>query len=144
MRWKELVDFDSTTFIWDIFLLAGPGVGGADGSSIDAEDAFGSPDGLWMDPQRRLWIQTDGAQPIECNDQMLAADPISNDIRRFLVGPNECEITGITVTPDQTTMWINVQHPGDHNPEQSTWPFGGYPRAASVIITKDDRGIIGT
>ena len=34
-------------------------------------------------------------------------------VRRFLVGPVECEITGIAITPDGKTMFCNVQHPGE-------------------------------
>ena len=43
---------------------------------------------------------------------MLVADPVSGDIRRFLVGPAGCEITGWTMTEDQTTLFVNIQHPG--------------------------------
>ena len=44
---------------------------------------------------------------------MLAADPVTGDIRRFLVGPKGCEITGWTMTDDQRTMFVNIQHPGE-------------------------------
>ena len=30
------------------------------------------------------------------NNQMLAGDPVTGEIRRFLVGPKECEVTGLT------------------------------------------------
>ncbi len=33
-------------------------------------------------------------------------------LRRFLVGPKECEITGITETPDGRAIFVNIQHPG--------------------------------
>ena len=71
--------------MWSVFALAGTGLGTGDGSTIAAGDAFGSPDGLAFDPDGRLWIQTDGGQPIACNNQMLAADPVTGDIRRILV-----------------------------------------------------------
>ena len=90
-------------------------------------DVFGSPDGLAFDADGRLWIETDGSQPVACNNQMLAADPVSGDIRRFLVGPAGCEITGWTMTPDQRTLFVNIQHPGEGrrfgDPDaQSSWP----------------------
>jgi uncharacterized protein len=75
---------------------------------------------------------------------MLCADPKTKEIRLFLVGPKECEITGLTFTPDQKTLFINVQHPGERG--NSHWPDGGdaIPRSATVVITKDDGGVIGS
>jgi secreted PhoX family phosphatase len=89
---------------------------------------------------------------------MLAADPLTGEIRRFLTGPNGCEITGITLTPDQQTMFVNVQHPGEAttaigapttaNPRVvSNWPDfdpAGRPRSATVVIRKEGGGVIGT
>jgi uncharacterized protein len=93
------------------------------------------------------------------NNQMLAADPGTGEIRRFLVGPRGCEITGVIETPDQRTLFINIQHPGElpleHPPRNdpknpmavSSWPngnAGGRPRSATVAIRRRDGGIIGT
>jgi secreted PhoX family phosphatase len=57
---RDRADHASVVFKWDIFVLAG------DPASADPVkqgniqgDAFGSPDGLWFDPDGRLWIQTD-------------------------------------------------------------------------------------
>ena len=93
-------------------------------------------------------------------NQMLVADPVSGEIRRFLVGPSGCEITGITWTPDQRHVFINVPHPGEYGnhprkppvaPEAdplafSKWPeaAGGRPRSATVVIWKKDGGKVGT
>jgi secreted PhoX family phosphatase len=47
-------------------------------------------------------------------------------------------------------MFVNVQHPGDRStPTQFTshWPANdgsSRPRSATVIITKDDGGVIGS
>ncbi|WP_008317464.1 PhoX family protein [Leptolyngbya sp. PCC 6406] len=77
----------------------------------------------------------------------------STVLRRFLVGPRDCEITGITESPDGKVIFVNVQHPGENStsatdPTQFTshWPDGGNarPRSATVVITKNDGGIIGT
>lgn len=145
VRWYDSYGHVGVNFEWDVVVLAGPG-GGVDGSTNDAAAAFGSPDGLWADPDGRLWIQTDGAQPGGANDQMLCADPDTGEIRRFLTGVKGCEVTGVTMTPDQRTMFVNIQHPGDGDPTVSNWPDGGssLPRPATVIITKDDGGIIGS
>lgn len=126
-------------------------------------DTFGSPDGLWRDSRGVLWIQTDistsalgtgDALNIPTN-MMLAADPSTGDIRRFLTGPRGSEITGITAPPDQRTPFINVQHPGEpasghSNPDAtgaiSTWPDGpgvARPRSATVVIRKSDGSVIG-
>jgi uncharacterized protein len=152
VRWEEAGgDHAATNFRWDLFLLAGQGRTSGDGSTIDDEDAFGSPDGLWVDPDGRVWIQTDGAQPAAANDQMLAANPYVSDgegapeIRRFFTGVSGSEVTGVITTPDQRTMFVNIQHPGESRP--STWPQDdGFttPRAATVVITKNDGGVIGT
>ncbi|HEX2074290.1 MAG TPA: PhoX family phosphatase [Geodermatophilus sp.] len=150
VRWDEDGgDHTATRFRWDLFLLAGPG-GGAEGSTIDAEDAFGSPDGLWIDPDSRAWIQTDGTQPNGANNQMLVADastPFDREpeVRRFLTGVVGCEVTGIATTPDRRTLFVNLQHPGEDG--GSTWPeLDGIttPRSATVVITKDDGGVIGS
>ena len=65
LRWQNTGgDHGATTFVWSAFALAGAGLGTGDGSTIAPGDAFGSPDGLAFDPDGRLWIQTDGSQPI--------------------------------------------------------------------------------
>lgn len=158
---------DDTRFGWDVFLLAGDPAYDAD--VPDEQSLFGSPDGIWVDPDGRLWIQTDisnSSQNLASrghdnigNNQMLAADPVSRDVRRFLTGPRGCEITGVITTPDQTTMFVNVQHPGESttfwnnqfgaptnaNPSTvSRWPYGGRPRPATLVIRKLDGGKIGT
>ncbi len=72
-------------------------------------------------------------------------------LRRFLVGPKDCEITGITESPDGKAIFVNIQHPGENSksvtdPSQFTshWPGGGNsrPRSATIIITRNDGGRI--
>lgn len=158
VRWREAGgDAAATTFEWDIFVLAGnPTVHTerkdlrAGSANITADNTFNSPDGLAFDADGRLWIQTDGKYSNQGdyagqgNNQMLCADPVTKEIRRFFVGPKEAEVTGITFTPDHKTMFINIQHPGEEG--DSHWPGGGstIPRSATVVITKDDGGVIGT
>ena len=153
IRLEDDDDHLGTAFDWSIFLLAGDvddperDLANGFGPTIAAYDKFSDPDGMWFDPDGRLWIQTDGGQPDGSNDQMLAADPATGEIRRFLTGVPDCEITGVTVTPDRRTMFINVQHPGDGDPSSSNWPHMdnvSVPRDATVVITRDDGGVIGT
>lgn len=154
IRWDETShatgrDPESTTFRWEFFAIAGPG-DGADGSTVPVQEAFGSPDGLWMDPRGRLWIQTDGGQPDDANNQMLVANTETGELKRFLTGPGDCEVTGVAQTPDGTSMFISIQHPGDSgSPEDptagSSWPDGpgNRPRPATVVIRRDDGGVVG-
>ncbi|AEC19187.1 hypothetical protein PT7_0647 [Pusillimonas sp. T7-7] len=158
VRWREAAgDAAATRFEWDIFVLAGNPVKYTDrnnlssgSANITADNMFNSPDGLAFDKDGRLWIQTDGKYSNsgeyegQGNNQMLCADPASKEIRRFLTGPKECEVTGIAFTPDSKTMFINIQHPGEAG--NSHWPDGGtsIPRSATVIVTKDDGGVIGS
>jgi secreted PhoX family phosphatase len=177
LRWNEAGgDGTALTFTWDIFVMAGqPGITDArkPSANINAGNLFNSPDGLAFDSFGRLWIQTDGSYANTGdfanmgNNQMLAADPATKEIRRFLVGPSGCEITGVTWTPDRKTMFINVQHPGEigshpnrpKNADGSTltdnqiarnatafsqWPNKGErPRSATVVVRRADGGVIG-
>ncbi len=178
VRWNETGgDASATTFAWDVFLLAGqPTVTGvrAPSSSITAENIFNSPDGLAFDSSGRLWIQSDGSFSNTGdfagmgNNQMLACDPTTKEVRRFLVGPSGCEITGVSLTPDRKTMFVNVQHPGEigshpRAPKKtdgtttfadndiarnatafSQWPIAGQrPRSATVVVRRSDGGVIG-
>ncbi len=139
IRWTDSDRHVGTSFEWDIFIFADDTVGtGHD---------FGSADGLWSDPHGRLFIQTDGAQPTGANDQMLVADPGTGDIRRLFSGVERCEITGIAVTPDQRTMFINVQHPGNGDPTVTRFPDYDEslpPRDCTVVITRKDGGVVGS
>lgn len=164
IRWKESGDFDGETFEWSHFVLAGDPVNTrAEAKGNVKGDAFACPDGLWVDARGVLWIQCDmstsamgkGDLARLGNNMMLAADPGTGEIRRFLVGPAGCEITGATSTPDGRTMFINIQHPGETANERSdpsrpravsNWPDNrpdGRPRSAIVVIRRADGGVIG-
>lgn len=151
--WPDDADHTSATFAWDLYCLAGnPTVHeGLNGGSDNVTEAnmFNSPDGLKFDGTGLLWIQTDGNYKNEGdfagqgNNQMLAGDPVTGEIRRFMVGPNECEVTGLTWTPDRRTMFVGIQHPGERG--NSHWPSGGasVPRSAIVAVTREDGGLVG-
>ena len=159
-------------------------------SGLTAVNDFSSPDGLYFDQRNGqtdglLWIQTDdGAYTDVTNCMMLAAlpghvgdggkiktregqetimgaKPTDANVRRFLVGPFDCEITGVVVTPDGKTLFFNVQHPGEDKGDFTTntftshWPGNqapasdalhhGHkrPRSATVVVTRTDGGTIG-
>jgi secreted PhoX family phosphatase len=82
---------------------------------------------------------------------MLVADTKdSSVVKRLFVGVNGDEITGIAITPDQRTMFINIQHSGDGDPNATTFPAnvgvgtGPIPRDCTIVITKKDGGVIGS
>ncbi|MFN7725791.1 MAG: PhoX family protein [Rubrivivax sp.] len=183
IRWREAgQSVLATGFNWDIFAQAGDvatakvahpsGTNNYQGNIVDAPNGsadYGAPDGLWFDPFGRLWVQTDqvgdgGGDFVNIGgNMMVCADPNTGVTRRFLTGPNKCEVTGVAMTPDGKTMFVGVQHPGEDalaaNPTQfSNWPQNqwtveadgvtplppGRPRSAVVVITKNDGGVIGT
>jgi len=83
----------------------------------------------------------------------------ADTLKRFLVGPVGCEITGIAETPDGKALFVNIQHPGETTASAniadpakytSQWPsnagygVGKRPRSATIVITKNDGGRIGS
>lgn len=79
-------------------------------------------------------------------------------LRRFLIAPKGAEVTGLTESPDGKALFVNIQHPGEDTPAlgraaafnlQSRWPgnvgYGpaGRPRSATIVITREDGGVIG-
>ncbi|MFW5332544.1 PhoX family protein [Hydrogenophaga sp. ZJX-1] len=104
-----------------------------------------------------------GARTVKHGDKQVTTyvgkTPTPATLARFLVGPKGCEITGWCETPDGRAMFINIQHPGEstamadvNDPAkyQSQWPANaGYgagkrPRSATIVITKNDGGVLGT
>jgi secreted PhoX family phosphatase len=181
IRWREDgKTVTATQFGWDLFLQAGDtattktpnATNDFKGNIVDTPNGsadFGAPDGLWFDYFGRLWVQTDqvgngtGDWVNIGANCMVCADPNTGEARRFLTGPNKCEVTGVTMTPDGKTLFVGIQHPGEDstaaNPTQfSNWPqsqfsahadgvtplVSGRPRSSVVVITKDDGGIIGS
>lgn len=165
VRWRyEGNDHAATGFAWDLFVIAGTPRQSITfkGEALTDDNTFACPDGIWCDQNSRLWIQTDMGdigpdqegplEPFGMN-QMLAADPATGEIRRFLTGPWGQEITGVISTPDGTTMFVNVQHPGGHASAEdfaagkfgSGFPDynGTVPRSATLVITREDGGVIG-
>ena len=184
IRFREDADkTTATTFKWDIYLFGAEAkmLENVNLSGLTDNNDFSSPDGMWFDPRGVLWIQTDdGAYTDVTNCMMLAALPgtmgdggtatalsgagtqdtfmgakvTDENLRRFLTGPNECEITGVTMTPDYKAIFINVQHPGEdsaaYNNATSHWPATqtdpsnttARPRSATVVITRKDGGVI--
>ena len=156
VRWvPDGGDHLSDTFAWDLYVVAGnPAVhSDANGGSgnVNRDNMFNSPDGLRFDTRGMLWIQTDGDYSNAKgfagmgNNQMLVGDPATGEIQRFMVGPNQCEITGLAWSADRRTMFVGIQHPGEKGPGNSHFPDGGdsTPRSAVIAVTRDDGGVMG-
>ncbi len=140
IRWVETYGHSGTKFEWETFLTAQDTHG--------TEESFSDPDGLYADPDGRLFIETDGGQKDGLQNQLLVADPATREIKRLFTGVPECEITGFAVTPNRKTMFINVQHPGRGNPAVTSFPSpygsGDIPRDATIVITRKDGGVVGS
>jgi len=150
VRWTPTHgDHTASTFTWDLYVMAGNPTlvkdlyGGS--SNINAHNMFNSPDGITFDANGMLWIQTDGdfSNAGEFagmgNNQMLLGDPESGEIRRFMVGPIACEVTGLAYSPDKKSLFVGIQHPGE-DLKPSHFPAGGNskPRSTVIVISRED------
>lgn len=148
IRWRDTGNHVGTRFSWDIFAFA------QDTHAEGDERTFSDPDGLWVDPGGRMFIQTDGGQMKGLNNQMLVCSVYddggaqSMDIKRLFTGVTGDEITGLTTTPDRRTMFINTQHPGNGDPLASNFPAEPdgvtIPRDSTIIITRKDGRVVGS
>ncbi|GAB1379943.1 PhoX family protein [Pararhodobacter aggregans] len=141
-------DHAAARFDWDLYVMAGnPAVHSdayAGSPNVTAGNMFNAPDGMAFDSTGLLWIQTDGEDSNEGdfagqgNNQMLAGDPVSGEIARFLTGPKGSEVTGLCWSTDRRTMFVGIQHPG------GSWPDGsGLPRSSIVAVTREDGAMVG-
>lgn len=150
VRWRPSDDDHAAdTFEWDLYVMAGnPTVHdglNAGSANVNAGNLFNSPDGMMFDSTGLLWIQTDGDDSNEDgfvgmgNNQMLAGDPATGQIERFLTGPNGSEVTGLTWSADRRTMFVGIQHPAAPFPDGD----GMLPRSAVIAVKRADNGLVG-
>ena len=149
--WIE-TDDNAYTDVTNCMLLAAiPGEYG-DGGKIDVvNQANGKPGAAGTGP---VTVSTFAGKKM--NDTIF---------KRFLTAPLGAEVTGLAESPDGKALFINIQHPGENTAAaniatpakyESHWPGNGAgvtaygaggttarPRSATVMITKDDGGIIG-
>ena len=140
IRWRDDDNHLGRYFSWDHFLLSN--------DYLEGEDSFASPDGLMADPDGRLFICTDGQQHDGMPNQLLVADTRTGELSRLLTGVTGCEITGLTMTPDRRTLFVNVQHPGNGDPTVTNFPAAAdgvtVPRDSTLAIRRRDGGIVGS
>lgn len=126
-------DFTATKGTWEILVKCGdPSIAdvGATFSTETSENGwFGMPDNCAVDSDGRLWVSTDGnsADKTGRTDGLWAMG-IDGDARAtsklFYRVPVGAEMCGPRPTPDLTTFFVAVQHPGDGGEE---WEGFGRP-----------------
>lgn len=153
-------DHAAETYRWEIFIEGGdPSNREHLSTYLHRPSEHGwltNPDNLTSDKQGNLWICTDGQQEAIGMGEGIYATPTQGaergKPRLFFTAPTGAEVTGPSFTPDGTTLFVSIQHPGEA-PEDSTfehpsthWPSERKdwpPRPTVVAITKDDGGVIG-
>lgn len=101
-------------------------------------------------------MRVNGVEQAGVQDTFMGAVLGDAKLRRFLVAPKGAEVTGVTETADGRTLFVNIQHPGELSKPlssgqapQSLWPGNqgvgpqGRPRSATIVITRQDGGLIG-
>ena len=152
-------DHTAAVYDWQIALLCGnPGVGeGGPYDPATSEDGwFAAPDNCAFDNQGRLWITTDASTRGRFANGAWAmdVDRVERGLnsRLFLRCPRGAELCGPAFTPDDTTLFVAIQHPAQEpgssfEAPTTRWPdFDPRlpPRPSVVAITRTDGGIIGS
>jgi len=118
-------DLGSLEFDFEIFVAGG------------RQSGFSSPDNLAFDSNGNLWVVTDistsshnkGVYKSFMNNGLFViptTGPSMGEAMQFASGPKDSEMTGPFFTPDERTLFLSVQHPGemttDLSKPTSTWP----------------------
>jgi secreted PhoX family phosphatase len=160
-------DHAAGRFRWDILVRCGnpaSGVGATFNGTTSQNGWFGMPDNAAIDGLGRLWIatdgnsgsktgRTDGVWALETDGELRATGKL------FFRCPAGAELCGPEFTPDDETLFVAVQHPGeadDDDPKAAPATFENPatrwpdfkpdmpPRPSVVVITKKGSGKIAT
>ncbi|MBI4205040.1 MAG: PhoX family phosphatase [Betaproteobacteria bacterium] len=153
-------DHTATECTWGFFLLGGDPVNPKHHAryraSVTPNGWLCRPDNVAFDPKGRIWIATDGQDDsVGFADSVYAAETSGERrgiTRCFFSAPRGAEICGPAFTPDGTTLFLAIQHPGDEkgstfDQPSTRWPDfkdGMPPRPSVIAITKADGGEIGS
>ena len=113
---EEENDPIAASFVWTEYAAGGPTDRGGVG--------FDAPDNLVFDSQGNVWVVTDistsvigtGVHAFHANNATFMVPtrgPNAGVAFRFANMPIQSEGTGPYFTPDESTLFINVQHPGE-------------------------------
>jgi len=118
-------DLGALTFDFEIFAAGG------------RQSGFSSPDNLAFDSNGNLWVVTDissssqnkGVHKSFMNNGLFViptGGPAKGTAMQFASGPVESELTGPFFTPDERTLFLSIQHPGEETQDlanpTSRWP----------------------
>ncbi|MDP8920398.1 MAG: PhoX family phosphatase [Pseudomonadota bacterium] len=152
----------ATAFTWEVLVKCGDPSVAAVGATFSSETTkngwFGMPDNCAIDSQGRLWISTDGnnAKATGRADGLWALETEGEKrgtSKHFFRVPVGGELCGPFFTPNDESLFLAVQHPGEaeegatstfENPI-TRWPDfkDGIPTRPSVlVITKQGGGKI--
>ncbi|WP_198378647.1 PhoX family protein, partial [Neoroseomonas rubea] len=152
------VDHAATEARWGIFIAAGkPGVdpGTQYHRATSDQGWLSCPDNCAFDSKGRIWIATDGSpESAGVADGLYAADTAGHGralTRLFYQAPTGAEVCGPCITPDDRTIFLAIQHPGEDagstfERPSTRWPDfaeGVPPRPSVIAIVKKDGGVIG-
>ncbi len=152
-------DHAADTFQWNVFLRGGdPKSEHGDAVCHDevSDDGWVSrPDNAAFDSRGRLWMTTDGAgESADTADGIYVCETDGQNracTKLFFQGPRGSELSGVCLTPDDRSLFVSVQHPGeeegsDFEKPSTRWPnFDPQlpPRPAVVAIRHRNRQPIG-
>lgn len=149
-------DHSTTSFKWEIPLLCGDPKDTKSGvyyGGLDPRDfsSIACPDNLCFSKDGLLWIVTDGqpgafktgeGKAGQCDGlfAMVVDGPQRGLLKQLLSAVPDSEVTGPFLTPDEKTMFVSIQHPGEESKLEkpsSMWPDvskAGTPRPAVITI----------
>jgi secreted PhoX family phosphatase len=119
---EENGDFAATKGTWEVLLQCGDPsiaeVGATFSTSTSKDGWFGMPDNCAVDSAGRLWVSTDGNSPKQTGrtDGLWAVDTegaARATSKLFFRVPVGAEMCGPVFTPDDASLFLAVQHPGD-------------------------------
>jgi len=152
-------DHTASTFRWELFIACGDPNNPGDGAFYQGHTGgswMSCPDNLAFDDAGRLWVATDG-QPssIKKNDAVYVVEvegPQRGLAKMFMSGLPGGEICGPAFTPDNRTLFVAIQHPGEAENSTFAHPLSRFPdytpgmppRPSVVAIYRTNGGKVGS
>ncbi|WP_112662837.1 PhoX family protein [Microvirga flavescens] len=155
-------DHAAKAFTWEVLVKCGDPSVASVGATFSSETTkngwFGMPDNCAVDSQGRLWIATDGnnAKATGRADGLWALETegeMRGTSKHFFRVPAGAEMCGPFFTPNDETLFLAVQHPGEaeegapasYDKPATRWPdFKDNlpPRPSVLVVTKQGGGKI--
>lgn len=160
-------DHAAAKFEWNVLVRCGDpsvaSVGATFNPATSKDGWFGMPDNCAIDHMGRLWIATDSVSGRTGRSDGVWGLETEGTLRGtgklFYRCPYGAELCGPCFTPDDETLFVAVQHPGEADDEDLNTPPANFenpstrwpdfrpdmpPRPSVVAITKRGGGKIGT